>query len=108
MFLWGEREKVGGDFPAVRVIAPDATIRPYYFASIATIVESKNVANSGDSLACAARSTQDLPRLWDLHGQVSRAVWPPGESGSPGSRPSDAFRAMAERATSRRRARGVA
>ena len=74
----GEREKVVGDLPAVRTIAPDATIRPYYLASIATIAESNNVANSGDSMARAARSTQDLPRPWDLHGQVSRAVWPPG------------------------------
>ena len=63
----GEREKVVGDLPAVRIIAPDATIRPYYLASIATSAESNNVANSGDSMARAARSTQDLPRLWDLH-----------------------------------------
>ena len=45
----GEREKVVGDLPAVRTIAPDATIRPYYLASIATSAESNNVANSGDS-----------------------------------------------------------
>lgn len=74
----GEIEKVGGDLSAVRAITPDATIRPYYLASIATSVESNNVANSGESLACAARSTQDLPRLWDLYGPVSLAVWPPG------------------------------
>lgn len=63
----GEREKVVGDLPAVRIIAPDATNRPYYLASIATSAESNNVANSGDSMALAARSTQDVPPAVDLH-----------------------------------------
>jgi hypothetical protein len=60
----GEREKVGGDVPAVRAIAPDATIRPYSFASIATSAESNNVANSGRFAALCSRSTHDPPRLW--------------------------------------------
>ena len=49
VLLQGRGEKVVGDLPAVRTIAPDATIRPYYLASIATSAESNNVANSGGS-----------------------------------------------------------
>jgi hypothetical protein len=67
VLLQGRGEKVVGDLPAVRIIAPDATNRPYYLASIATSAESNNVANSGDSMALAARSTQDVPPAVDLH-----------------------------------------
>lgn len=77
----GEREKVGGDVPAVRAIAPDATVRPYYLASIATSAESNNVANSGRFAALCSRTTHGSASAGNVHGQVSRAVWatPGGE-----------------------------
>ena len=62
VLLGGESGKVGEDLAAVHATAPDATIRPYSLAAIATSAESNNVANSGDSRAREAGSTHDLTR----------------------------------------------
>jgi hypothetical protein len=62
VLLWGESEKVGGDLSAVSAFRPGRLSRPYYLESIVTSVDSKNAANTGGSLACAACSTKDLAR----------------------------------------------
>jgi hypothetical protein len=88
VLLRGESGKVDEDLAAVRAIAPDATIRTYYLALIATSAESNNVANSGPFTRVWACLTQGLTRLRDLRRQ-SWAAWPwiwGGESRSPGSR----------------------
>ena len=51
VLLWGESKKVGGDLSAVSAFCPGRLSRPYYLESIVTSVDSKNVANTGDSLA---------------------------------------------------------
>jgi hypothetical protein len=47
----GESKKVGGDLSAVSAFCPGRLSRPYYLESIVTSVGSKDVANTGDSLA---------------------------------------------------------
>jgi hypothetical protein len=108
VLLWGESKKVGGDLPAVSAFCPGRLSRPYYLESIVTSVDSKNVANTGRFTRFAACATKDLTRHRDLYGQVSRAVWPPGERGRPAPVLSDALRGIAERATNPRRTRSVA
>jgi len=71
-------------------IASDATLRPYYLASIATSAESNNAANSGDSTLGAACLTHDPDSEGGSVWTGEPGVWAPrGREGSPGSRSSD-------------------
>jgi hypothetical protein len=60
-------------FPCGPRLAPDATTRPYYLASVVTSVESKKVANSGDSPDVAAALAQVLTRLRNERRRADRA-----------------------------------